>query len=466
MFINLNINHSYKKILSFFAIFILHFFIINFFTLSSSFANIAIIRDREIEKFLHQLADPIFIQAGLNPKEIEIYVINDDSINAFVSNGQKVFINTGLIRKYKTPDSLIGVIAHETGHIASGHLARANEGYEDAQNAMILSYLLGIGAMASGSIDAGSAIIMGGSQSAQRLMIKYTRGQEESADSQALNYLDKLAYPANGLVEVLNFFNSQMIGYKEQIDEYLLTHPISSKRIELIKARTAKNKYSNHKINQQLQPQMNMVLAKLEGFLENPDELITKYQNNHDFYSRYIKAIAYFRKGQLDQSLSNIDSLIKEKPKSGFLYDLLGQILFESGKNQQAILAYNQAINMLSAKDTALTKISFALALISNKDHDHDLIKLAISKLKEAQKYEQNNPILFKTLASSYIKINDETNANLALAEFNLLIEQKEKCLKIANKIINKLDKKNINNQQLLLKANDLKEFCKKDNDD
>ena len=463
---NLNTNHSYKKILSFFAIFILHFFSINILLLKPSLANIAIIRDREIEKFLHQLADPIFIQAGLNPKEIEIYVINDDSINAFVSNGQKVFINTGLIRKYKTPDSLIGVIAHETGHIASGHLARANEGYEDAQNAMILSYLLGIGAMASGSIDAGSAIIMGGSQSAQRLMIKYTRGQEESADSQALNYLDKLAYPANGLVEVLNFFNAQMIGYKEQIDEYLLTHPVSSKRIDLIKARTAKNKYTNHKINQQLQPQMDIVLAKLEGFLEQPDELIKKYYNRNDFYSRYVKSIAYFRKAQLEESLQNIDSLIKEKPKSGFLYDLKGQILFESGKNQEAIIAYDQAIKLLSNQDTALTKISFALALINLKDHDHDLIKLAVTKLKEAQKYEENNPILFKTLASSYLKINDEINANLALAEFNLLIDQKEKCLKIINKVIDKLDKKNVNEQQQLLKANDLKEFCKKNNDD
>ena len=438
---------------------------LNFFFNKSSYANPSLIRDREIEKFLYQLATPIFLQANLNPSEIEIFIINDNSINAFVSNGQKIFINTGLIRKFNTPDALIGVIAHETGHIASGHLVRSNEGMSDAQNAMILSYLLGIGAIVSGSADAGSAIIVGGMQSAQRLMIKYTRNQEESADSQALKYLENLAYPADGLLAILSFFDSQMLGYKNQIDEYLLTHPISSKRIELIKARTANQKFTNQKINRKLQPEMDLVLAKLEGFLDEPDDLIKKYQDQHSFSARYVKAIAYFRKGQIDQSLQNIDSLIKEKPQSGFLYDLKGQILFESGKNQEAIIAYNQALKNLLPKDSALTKVSFALALISIKENDYDLINLAIQKLNEAQKFEKNNPILFKTLASAYAKINDENSANIALAEFNLLVDQKEKCLKIADKVIKNLDKTIVNNQQLLLKANDLKEFCKKDSD-
>ena len=262
-----------------------------------------------------------------------------------------------------------------------------------------------------------------------------------------------------------DLFDSQMLGYKNQIDEYLLTHPISSKRIELIKARTANQKFTNHKINKKLQPEMDLVLAKLEGFLDEPDDLIKKYQDQHSFSARYVKAIAYFRKGQIDQSLQNIDSLIKEKPQSGFLYDLKGQILFESGKNQEAIIAYNQALKNLLPKDSALTKVSFALALISIKENDYDLINLAIQKLNEAQKFEKNNPILFKTLASAYAKINDENSANIALAEFNLLVDQKEKCLKIANKVIKNLDKTIVNNQELLLKANDLKEFCKKDND-
>jgi predicted Zn-dependent protease len=430
-----------------------------------SFANIAIIRDREIEKFLHDLADPIFIQAGLNPKEIDIYIINDDNINAFVSDGQKVFINTGLIRKYSTPDALIGVIAHETGHIAGGHLARTSEGMEDAQGAMILSYLLGISAIAAGSVDAGSAIILGGSQSAERLMIKYTRNQEESADSLALDYLEAIKYPANGLIKVLSFFNSQMIGYKNQIDEYLLSHPISSKRIELIKERSKNQNFSNQKINNKLQQQMMITQAKLEGFLDSTEDLIKKYQDKNDFYAKYVKAIAYFRKGQLEQSLQNIDSLIDENPKQGFLYDLKGQILFESSKNHQAIISYNQAIKLLSAQDSALTKISFAIALINIEKDDQQLLELAIKNLKQAKKFEANNPILFKTLSSIYAKLGKKIDANLSLAEFNLLIDQHKKCLKLVDDAITEIDKDLANFQQEKLKANDLKHFCTKDID-
>lgn len=459
------LKHQNKKSLTIFAISLSISLIINILFSSICKANPSIIRDREIENFLYQLSRPIFREAGLNPDEIKIYIVNDDSLNAFVSQGQKIFIHTGLIRKFPTPDSLIGVIAHETGHIASGHLARSKEGLQEAENAMLLSYLLGIAAVAGGSLDAGSALILGGSQSAQRLMMKYTRTQEEAADSLAIDYLSKLSYPATGLINLLEFFNSQLVGYKNQIDEYLLSHPVSSKRVELIKARTAKQNFTSTKLNKKFQPMMDITLAKLEGFIDQPDDLLKKYQNRHDFIAKYVKSIAYFRKGELALSLENIDNLIKEKPKQGFLYDLKGQILFESGKNQDAILCYNQAILKLSAEDSALTKIGFALSLLSIKNSDQELIKLAILRLKEAQKFEEDNPILFKNLATAYAKINDEDNANLALAEFNLIIGDKEKCLKLVKKTIKNLDEKDPKNKQLLLYSNDLEQFCTKDND-
>ena len=196
--------------------------ILIFFLAKNSFAGVSLIRDAETEKFLHELSDPIFRAADLDVQNIKIYIVNDNSINAFVSGGQNVFINTGLILKFRTPDALIGVIAHETGHIAAGHLARSSEGAEQAQGAMLLSYLLGIGAAVAGSPEAGIALISGGSGSAQRLYMKFTRTQEEAADQHAIEYLDKMKYPADGLIKLLEFFEAEMVGYKGQIDEYLL----------------------------------------------------------------------------------------------------------------------------------------------------------------------------------------------------------------------------------------------------
>ncbi|MBU6140384.1 MAG: M48 family metalloprotease [Proteobacteria bacterium] len=437
-------------------------FTLIYFYATNSFADASLIRDAETEKFLHQLADPIFVAADLNPQNIKIYIVNDDSINAFVSGGQNVFINTGLIRKYKTPDALIGVIAHETGHITAGHLARSSEGAEQAEGAMLLSYLLGIGAVAAGSPEAGTALIMGGNQTAQRLYMKFTRTQEEAADQHAIAYLDKLKYPATGLINLLEFFESEMIGYKDQIDEYLLSHPISRKRIDVIKIRTAEKKFSQgkeyRKINQKLQKPMDRVLAKLEAFIENPDYLLKKYQNRQDENSNYIKSVALFKKGKIDESLALLDPIIAKNPSDGFLFELKGQILFESGRIQDSVLTYSQAVKSLSAQDNAIVKVSFALAILSLKTSDQDLIKLAIKELEEAKKFEAENPLLFKQLANGYSRIGDEARSLLALAEFSLLIGEKEKCQKYAKEAKEKFNK---SDKSEIIRADDLLELAK-----
>ena len=448
-----------KKFLIFFNL------IFVFFLAKNSFAGVSLIRDAETEKFLHNLADPIFSAAGLNPQNIKIYIVNDNSINAFVSGGQNIFINTGLIRKYKTPDALIGVLAHESGHIAAGHLARSSEGAKQAEGALLLSYLLGIGAAVGGSPDAGMALILGGSQSAQRLYMKFTRSQEEAADQHAINYLDRLSYPANGLINLLEFFESEMIGYKGQIDEYLLSHPVSRKRIDLIKARTANKNFSDKKINQRLQKSMDSVLAKLEGFMENPDELLRKYQNKNDATANYIKSVALFRNGKIDEALQLLDQLINANSaqnliwfEAGFLFELKGQILFESGRIADSIAAYNQAIKSLDASDSALAKISFSSAILSLKENDADLIKLAIKRLREVEEVENENPFLFKQLASAYSKIDDEAMALLTLAEFNFLIGEKDKCHKYATEAKEKLAS---SKKKELLRADDLLDLTK-----
>lgn len=443
--------------------FILFTLVFVFFLAKTSFAAFSLIRDAETEKFLRELSNPIFKTAGLNSKNIDIYIINDSSINAFVSGGQNVFLNTGLIRKYNTPDALIGVVAHETGHIAAGHLARSSEGADQAGKAVLLSYILGLGAAVAGSPDAGMAIIAGGSNSANRLYMKFTRNQEEAADQHAIKYLGNLAYPSSGLVRLLEFFESRLIGYKDQIDEYLLSHPVSRKRIDLIKERTKHQNFSDKKINKKLQRQMDVILAKLEGFIENPDYLIEKYQNQSNSRANYIKSIAFFRKGLIPQSLKLLNPIIENsrsnKSEIGFLWELKGQILFESGDIENSIIAYDKSLKFLSNQDSAQIKIAFASAILVLKNSDNDLLKLAIKKLQEAQIFEKYNPFLFKQLSNAYFKIGEEGRSFLALAEYNFLIDKKKKCRKYAKIAKEKLDK---SAKAELLRADDLLELAKK----
>jgi predicted Zn-dependent protease len=433
--------------------FIYYILIFTLFISKSAFAGISLIRDVETEKFLREISTPIFDAANLEKKNIKIYIVNDNSINAFVSGGQNVFVNTGLIRKYNTPDALIGVIAHETGHIAAGHLARSYEGAEKAEGLMLLSYLLGIAAAVGGSPDAAQGLIVGGSQSAERIFMKFTRGQEEAADTHAITYLDKIQYPADGLIELLESFEAEMRAYKGQIDEYLLSHPVSRKRIELIKNRTAHKHFSDKKINQKLQKSMDFILAKFEGYMDDPAQILQKYSDKNDPLSNYKKAIALFRKGKIQESISLLDQVIAANPKNGFLYEVKGQILFESGNIADSAVAYNKAMKLLDNREAALIKVYFSSAILALKNNDSDLANLAIKRLKEAQEFEGDNPFLFKELATAYSKIKDEGRSLLALAEYNLLIGQDDKTKKYANEAKDKLDK---NDKINLLYADDL----------
>jgi predicted Zn-dependent protease len=405
--------------------------------------NLSFIRDAETEKFLHDIETPIIRAANLNINDIKVYIVNDREINAFVSNGQNIFVNTGLVRKFNTPDALIGVLAHETGHIAAGHIARNSEQAQDISKQMIISYLLGIGAMLGGQGDIGSAVIFGSIQSYQGLYIKYSRGQEEAADKLAVNYLDKIQYPATGLLNLLQSFKRDEIGIKNQeINEFYQSHPITTKRIDFIKSHIELTRFDDTKINQPLLKQMSWVLVKLEAFIDNPDQLVSKYQNLKDSDLKfYGLSIAYYRLGKTNQAIKNIDKVIANNPGNGFLYELKAQILFESGDIVDAVLNYHQAIKLIAKKDNFLIRISLSNAIIALNSNDQELLQLAISYLKSALIEENDNPLIFRSLAAAYSQIGDKGRYYLALADFNLLIGSKETAIKFAKLAKESLEK-------------------------
>lgn len=448
---------KYLKNPIFFLFLSLQFFAATF----AQATGIALIRDAETEKFLRELSIPVFRAANLNPENIRIYIVNDDSINAFVSGGQNVFVNTGLIMKYDTPDALIGVIAHEAGHVVGGHVARSSEEMQNATNTMLIGYLLGIGAALSGSPDAGTALILGGGQVAEKLFMKYSRTQEEAADKYAAQFLQRMQYPASGLVKLLEFFNEEMRAYQGQIDEYALSHPVSSKRIDFLKNISANNNFSDQKINKDLQPQMNRVAAKLEAYMGDPEYILKKYRAQNDINAKYIKSIAYHRKSLTPKALALLEEVMQSEKKDGFLYELKAQMLFESGRVSESIINYKRAIELMSARDASQAKIAFALAILTLPTDDTALVELALKNLKEAQIYESDNPFLYREFASAYHKKGDEGRSLMALAEYNFSIGDKEKTRKYAKSAKDKLDK--ITAKPELTRLDDLLDLAKDD---
>ena len=420
------------------------------FVSKNSFASgIGLIRDSQTEDFLYKITLPLIKAAGLNEKDIKIYIVNDSNINAFVYAGQNIFINSGLITKYNDPNVLKGVIAHEIGHIVGGHLARGHEAMKDVSNIAILSYLAGIVAAIAADSDAGYAILMGSNHVAQRLAVKHTRTQEESADKLALDILHKTNESPSGLMELLTYFNAQESEYKNLIDEYALTHPVSQKRINYIKANLSKFKNSK-KIDPKIILEMRYVTAKLKAFLQDSDESL-KYFNSKNPFDRYGLTIAYFKKGKLEKSLFEINELIKEQPTNGYFHELKGQILFENGLTKEAIKSYKTSIKLLP--NPVLAKISLSSAILTLNSNDKDLVNFAIKNLNEAKIKENSNGQIFKELSIAYQKIGKKGKSYLALSELNLLKKDNKKSRKYAKRALEELDK---NDKSSIIKANDI----------
>lgn len=425
-------------------------------------AGIALIVDAQTQDFLERLSYPIIEAAQLDPNHVKIYIVNDSSINAFVTKGQNIFINTGLIRKFKTPDALIGVIAHEVGHISAGHIPISSSEFKKIQQATILGYILGVAAFAVGSPELGQGILIGSTDIGQKFALKYNRTQEEAADRRALQYLQKIQYPASGLIDLLTFFDMQMRGYKKYINEYTLSHPVSSKRIGYLK-NNANFKASNIAINKSFKSQMAMVLAKLEGFLDDPKSVIKKYQGDDSNPARYASAIAYYRDANMKKALQNIDRLISSQ-KNGYFHELKGQILFESGRAAKSVIEFNKATNLLQPKQSVYSLIYLSQALIDIADRDRDLINFAIEKLQLALSIEANNAHISRLLNIAYGKMGDLFLANYYYANYKYLIGEVNSAYRFAKKAQKILKKSNKVTNSDKIKLEDLIQIIKNDN--
>ena len=382
----------------------------------SSFANI--IRDAEIENFLKEMSLPIFGAANLNINSVDIYIFNDKSINAFVACGQKVFVNTGLIQSFEEPSMLRGVMAHETGHIAGGHLARSDEALEKAQAPMIIGLLLGVGAAIAGDSDAAQALLLGSQQIAKGMVAKYSRGQESAADQAAIRYLEKIEKSSNGMLKVLYKFANQDALSSRQQSIRVRSHPISRDRIRSLEQKAKNSQFINEKDNDDFLFQYKMIQAKLDGFLNNPGDIIKK--NNREspsIISNYSLAIAYYRKALLEKSLFILGKMIDDYPRNPWFYELKGQILYESGKIKESIKPYEQAL-LISPKEPLLM---VALATALNAQESRNSSIKALHLLKSSLRYDKKNSNTWFQLAIAFSRIGDLGNAELSTAERHFL---------------------------------------------
>ncbi len=375
---------------------------------------ISLIRDDEMEAFLKEISHPIFEAAGLDPDSISMIVISDPSINAFVTSGQKLFMHTGLMIQSEDAAGLMGVIAHETGHIKGAHIIQKGSNLRDASIGSIAGYVLGLGSVLAGAPpEAGMAIGTAGQNIATRNFLAYSRDYENAADTVALNVLKKIGISPKGLEGILTQLMQKQKLAGDLYDEYLLTHPVSEARINYVLNFIKQNPGVDKPTPQALERKFRMVKAKLKGFLEQPDAVRLFYQNRETPDAVYARAIALHREGKFQDSMALLEQLINSDPSNQYYSELKAQFLFERGSIEESITQYRKVLNVMGS--SALIRLKLAEAyLATNKKENW---RAAIGQLKAGLISEPRNVGVIEKLGIAYGKLDELGQSYLYLAE-------------------------------------------------
>src|SRR6266480_3805537 len=383
--------------------------------------GLPIVRDAETEQLLREYTQPILRAAGLAQQNVQVVIINDRSFNAFVADGRRIFVNGGALMESETPNQIIGVLAHETGHIAGGHLARMREAMASATTQSIIAMLLGAGALVaagrSGGADlgqAGAAAIAGPTIAIQNTMIGYMRAQEEQADRAGVKFLTATGQSAKGMYETFKRMADQVLYQIRYINPYLQTHPLPNERVAALEGLAKASPYWDHKDPPALQARHDLMRAKLYGFIERPDGVARRYPpSDTSLAARYARAIAAYRYSDPRAAAASIDALIQAQPQNPYFYELKGQALLEAGKPAEAIAPLRHAVQL--APNPALIQIMLGQALVATRDRGH--VDEAVSILQAAIAREPETPDAYSQLAMAYGIKNDLARADLASAQ-------------------------------------------------
>jgi predicted Zn-dependent protease len=407
-------------------------------SLPATAASHGIIRDTEAENLLRDYAGPIFGAANIGKGSVKIALIDDSSFNAFVTNGRRMFINTGALMDAKTPNEMIGVIAHESGHVAGGHLTIQRERLANAQTMAVAGMLLGMGAAVAGANNSasnsgtgGMGIALGAQELAARSVLSYQRGEEQAADQAAIKYLAMTGQSPRGILDTFKRLSDEMMFKTAGADPYLMSHPAPPDRIANLEQLANKSPYLNAKDSPDLQARHDLVRAKLVGFVGRPEEVQRRYPaSDTSLPAKYARAIVAYRYKHIPEALAQMDELTRLKPDNPYFWELKGQALLEYGRVRDAIPALKRSLALLP--DAGLIRALLGRALLATGDSAQ--INEAIRELSNSVQREPDSPDTWHTLAIAYGTQNNIGMAELSSAQEALLIGDIQSAVNHADK--------------------------------
>ena len=400
-----------------------------------------LIRDAEIEGLMRLYSRPIFKAAGINPDAVKVYLIADPHINAFVAGGQRIFINTGLITRSDTPNQVIGVLAHESGHIAGGHLAKMNSAMAQASTEQLVGMLVGVAAMVGGvaagngdAAKAGQGVIMGAQGLGQRSFLSYQRGMESTADESALKYLAASGQSAKGMLTLFRVLANESLASTSRADPYLFSHPMPLDRIRTLEAKVKASPYVDKLDDPALVLRHKLAQAKLSGFMDSAQTVFQRFPTSDtSLPARYARGIAMFRRGDIKNAIPVIDTLTAELPQDPYFWELKAQAYLENSRADEGLPSIRKARALLP--NNALLMVLEAQILLGTENSSH--ADEALNVLRLAKKTERDMPSIYKFQGQAYALKKDLPRAELSAAKFAWLTGDKKLAIEKATAVQN-----------------------------
>jgi len=408
----------------------------------------SVIRDAEIETALRAYVDPIFVAANLDPREIDVILLQDPSINAFVTNSRTMFIHTGLIAAAQTPNELKGVMAHETGHLAGGHVLRSREALRAAARPALIAVGIGILAVAAGAPSAGMALISGSQQFAMADFVQFSQAQESQADQAAVTYMNAAHQSADGLLT----FADRQFRYNEmrsasRIPAWMRTHPLWTDRIQALRHRVALAEYRDARDTPAEIEALRLMQAKLFGYTETIGRTLQRYpESDKSAAARYARSIAAMRTSDFATADRDAGALVREFPDNPYYQELMGEVLLTSERAAESVRAHRRALELRPGN--ALLEINLARALLATKTpaaRDE-----AIELLRAATHREPDNASAWYEVAQAYDARGEEGMARLASAELRFAVGDWPGAASFAQRAKERLDRGTVSYQRAL----------------
>jgi predicted Zn-dependent protease len=386
----------------------------------------SVLRDTETERLFKDMARPLIVAAGLDPNSVNVVLLNDPEINAFVATGQTVYVQSGLLQATDNVNQLQGVVAHELGHVVAGDSIRSGQGAKQATGISILSLVLGAVAIAAGAGDAGMGIMMAGQRAAEGEFMAFTRAQEATADASASRFLSKAGISGKGILDFFGKLQNQE--YRLAIyskDSFDRDHPLNSERITALGQTLRSDPAYNKPTDPGLEARFQRVKAKLLGYVDPKQATLKFPESNQSIPAHYARAYAYHLGGFPQKAEAEANALLATDPHDPYFLELKGQILLEDGKPLEAIPPLREAVQR--SGEAPMIAAMLGHALVETEDSKNfaeakQILKVAVNK-------DNQDPFAWYQLGIIYEHEGDPARAALATAERSNLENQPKMAL-------------------------------------